>query len=154
MCKLVRLDHAPTTKLRMGRLRGIAPQKTDGNVWVLLPAPHGWGLSSQITPCSVPTGDRCCNHMTGLVSSLLLGSPFPFTWILSGISIVKYVWVWVSAPLCSCVVLHREMILLVSVYSVGGRGYEVTLLLQNRQDMLLELHLGSWDGDLYWPGDP
>lgn len=71
-----------------------------------------------------------------------------------GVSIVKYVWVWVSAPLCSCVVLHREMTLLVSVYSAaGGCGYKVTLLLQNRQDMLLELHLGSWDGDLCWPGD-
>lgn len=59
-----------------------------------------------------------------------------------GIGIVKYVWVWVSAPLCSCVVLYREMTLLVSVYSAaGGRGYKVTLLLQNRQDMLLELHL-------------
>lgn len=55
---------------------------------------------------------------------------------------VKYVWVWISAPFCSCVVLHRGMTLLVSVYSATcGCGYKVTLLLQNRQDLLLESYL-------------
>lgn len=51
-------------------------------------------------------------------------------------------------------VLHRRMTLLVLVCSaVGGGSYKVTLLLQNRQNVLLGLHQVSWVGDLCWPGD-
>lgn len=93
--------------------------------------------------------------VTGLVSALPPEVPLLFHSDSVGVSIVKYACVWDSAPLCSCVVLHRRMTSLVPVYlAAGGRGYKATLLLQKRQELLLESHLGSWDGDLCWPVEP
>lgn len=90
--------------------------------------------------------------MTGSVSSL---PPITFHLGFMGVIVVKHrLGLGLSSVLQLCDPPQENGLAGLGLLSSRAGGYEVILLLQNRQDLLSELCLGGCDGDLCWPVDP